>query len=193
MPASSETCASVQWKRCILAAMNSTQFTCFNSTTATNTDSNLRLSAVEALHLGGDLYFCTRVICTFVLVKLCSYKSATCASVRWKRCILAAMSRPAPQMPAGRRPVVIHSRFMFATTRIAVVATALVLAPNSWCQYLYFCTSKASKSSLRVRMLDTLSPNSRLPAKRWMYSEGSIGSSLMTRSLQNLRKTLPSS
>ena len=164
MPASSATCASVQWKQCILAAMRSTQFTCFNSTKDTNTDSNLRLSAVEALHLGGDEQ--PRAVCTFVLVKLYSYKSATCASVRWKRCILAAMSRPAPQMPAGRRPVVIHSRFMFATTRIAVVATALVLAPNSWCQYLYFGTGKASKPSLRGRMLDTLSPNSRLPAKR---------------------------
>lgn len=63
------------------------------------------------------------------------------------------MNRAAPQMPLGRRPVCIQSRFMEATMRRAVLATAWREAGSS---------SASSRSAKRCRYRDgsTGLPNS---------------------------------
>mmetsp|Transcript_9958 Transcript_9958/g.32278 ORF Transcript_9958/g.32278 Transcript_9958/m.32278 type:complete len:306 (-) Transcript_9958:94-1011(-) len=81
----------------------------------------------------------------------------------------AAMKSAAPQTPLGRRPVCIQSRFIDATRRREVLATA--------------CMARWS-------------PNSRRSAKRWMYRLGSMGRWRMgccssRRRRQSWRKTAP--
>mmetsp|Transcript_11629 Transcript_11629/g.26138 ORF Transcript_11629/g.26138 Transcript_11629/m.26138 type:complete len:226 (-) Transcript_11629:622-1299(-) len=48
-----------------------------------------------------------------------------------KPCTRAAMSNAAPQIPDGRRPVCIQSRFICCTRRSADMDTRCVLSPNS--------------------------------------------------------------
>ena len=72
--------------------------------------------------------------------------ATTSRLLRSNWCSSAATQSAAPHTPDGRRPVCIQSRFMLATSRRAVFATACIFRPR-------------------------LS----LSAKRWMNREGSIG------------------
>lgn len=62
----------------------------------------------------------------------------------------AEMNRAAPQMPEGRRPVCIQSRFMLATSRSAVLVTAwnLSLTPS---RFANLCRYRLGSTGLGAR------------------------------------------